>query len=127
MTDSPGNIPEYSVSEISAALKLSAERAFDPVRVRCGVPRLPRAGFVYFHCWFCAWSTAILKYQDISDTDFDIDSVADDFDVRAILPSDYVATADEKIPQNKIDAQLRATTAQLSALVDRRTAAGARS
>jgi len=36
-----------------------------------------------------------------------------------------LATADEKFPKNKIDAQLRATTAQLSTLVDRRTATDA--
>jgi len=89
--------------------------------------RLPRGGFGYFQFWFFAWSNAILKYQDISDSDFDIDSVADDFDVRGILPWDYAATADEKIPKNKIDAQLRATTAQLSTLVDRRTATDAQS
>ena len=46
----------------------------------------------------------MLKYQNISDDDFDIDSVDDDYDIRRILPEDYVKTADEKIPQNKIDA-----------------------
>ena len=50
MTDIPGNIPEYSVSEISAALKLSVERAFDRVRIRGEVSRLsrPKSGHVYF-------------------------------------------------------------------------------
>lgn len=89
--------------------------------------RLPRGGFGYFQFWLFAWSNAVLKYQGISDSDFDIDSVADDFDVRGILPRDYAATADEKIPQNKIEAQLRSTTAQLNALVDRRTAIDAQS
>ena len=50
MTDIPGNIPEYSVSEISAALKLSVERAFDRVRIRGEVSRLsrPKSGHLYF-------------------------------------------------------------------------------
>ena len=50
MTDIPGNIPEYSVSEISAAVKLSVERDFDRVRVRGEVSSITRAksGHVYF-------------------------------------------------------------------------------
>ena len=50
MTDIPGNIPEYSVSEISAALKLTVERAFDRVRIRGEVSRLsrPKSGHLYF-------------------------------------------------------------------------------
>ncbi len=90
--------------------------------------RLPgKGGFGYFQFWFFAWTNAVLKYQNISDDDFDIDSVDDDFDIRRILPEAYEKTADERIPQNKIDAQLRATTSQLSALVERRTSADAQS
>jgi len=63
----------------------------------------------------------------MSDEDFDIESVGDDFDFRDILPAGYDETADEPIPRNKIDAQLRATSAQLGALVERKTAAAARS
>ena len=50
MTDIPGNIPEYTVSEISAAVKLSVEQAFDRVRVRGEVSRIsrPASGHVYF-------------------------------------------------------------------------------
>ncbi len=88
--------------------------------------RLPgKGGFGYFQFWFFAWTNGVLKYQNISDDDFDIDSVDDDYDIRLILPEAYEKTADEKIPQNKINAQLRETTAQLSALVERRTAADA--
>ncbi|MFQ5763993.1 MAG: B12-binding domain-containing radical SAM protein [Rhodospirillales bacterium] len=89
--------------------------------------RLPRGGFGYFQFWFFAWTNAVLKYQNISADDFDIEGVDDDFDIRDILPAGYETTADEMIPQNKIDAQLRATTAQLSALVERRQAAAGRS
>jgi hypothetical protein len=87
--------------------------------------RRPRSGgFGYFQFWFFAWSNAVLKYRYISDSDFDIDSVGDDFDIRNILPEAYGDTADENIPQNKIQAQLRTTKAQLGILVDRRQGAG---
>ena len=87
--------------------------------------RRPRSGgFNYFQFWFFAWSNAVLKYRYISDSDFDIDSVGADFDIRNILPEAYGDTADENIPQNKIQAQLRTTTAQLGVLVDRRQGAG---
>ena len=86
--------------------------------------RRPRSGgFNYFQFWFFAWSNAVLKYRYISDSDFDIDSVSDDFDIRNILPEAYADTADENIPRNKIEAQLRSTTAQLGVLVDRRQGA----
>ena len=45
-----GNIPEYSVGELSAAVKHSVEGAFARVRVRGEVTRLarPRSGHIYF-------------------------------------------------------------------------------
>ena len=50
MTDIPGNIPEYSVSEISAAVKLSVEQNFQRIRVRGEISRIsrPASGHVYF-------------------------------------------------------------------------------
>ena len=50
MNDIPGNIPEYSVSEISAAVKHSIEQSFQRVRVRGEVSRIsrPASGHVYF-------------------------------------------------------------------------------
>jgi radical SAM superfamily enzyme YgiQ (UPF0313 family) len=90
------------------------------------IRRRPQGGFKYFQFWFFAWTNAVLKYQDISDSDFDIDSVGADFDIHDVLPEGYRATADERIPQNKIDAQLRSTTAQLASLIERREAAAVR-
>jgi len=71
----------------------------------------------YFQFWFFAWTNAILKYRDITEDDFDIDSVDADFAIQEILPTDYVNTADEAIPQQKITAQLRATTSQLETII----------
>jgi radical SAM superfamily enzyme YgiQ (UPF0313 family) len=78
-------------------------------------------GMNYFQFWFFAWTNALLKYTDLSEKDFDIESVAPDFDIRDILPADYAATADEPIPKVKIEAQLRATKAQLSRLIESRS------
>ncbi len=46
----PGNIPEFSVSEISVALKRTVEERFDHVRVRGEVsrPSRPKSGHLYF-------------------------------------------------------------------------------
>jgi hypothetical protein len=78
--------------------------------------------FGYFQFWFFAWTNAILKYQNISASDFDLESVDTDFDIREILPRDYVASANEDIPAGKIKAQLRATVSQLEAVVSERLA-----
>ena len=80
--------------------------------------------FGYFQFWLFAWTNAALKYLRLGDRDFDIESVPADFDIRGILPADYSTTAKEPIPQGKIKAQLRATTAQLESVIERRTAAG---
>ncbi|MDP7605127.1 MAG: exodeoxyribonuclease VII large subunit, partial [Alphaproteobacteria bacterium] len=41
--NAPPNVPEYSVGEISAALKRSVERAFERVRVRGEISGFKRA------------------------------------------------------------------------------------
>ena len=79
--------------------------------------------FGYFQFWLFAWTNAALKYLNLSDADFDIESVPEDFDIAGILPSDYGTTAAEPIPAGKIKAQLRATTAQLESVIERKKAA----
>lgn len=79
-------------------------------------------GFGYWQFWFFAWSNAVLKYRYISDSDFDVECVEEDFDIRRILPDNYESTADEAIPAGKIKAQLRATMAQLNTIVAERSA-----
>ena len=78
--------------------------------------------FGYFQFWFFAWTNAVLKYQNISASDFDIDSVGAEFDIGRILPTNYATTADEDIPVQKINAQLRATVSQLETVVAERLA-----
>jgi radical SAM superfamily enzyme YgiQ (UPF0313 family) len=81
-----------------------------------------RGGFGYFQFWFFAWTNAILKYRYITDSDFDLESVANDFKITDILPADYESSANEAIPSGKIKAQLRATMAQLESVIAERTA-----
>ncbi len=69
-----------------------------------------------FQFWLFAWTNSILKYQGLSDADFDIESVPPDFDDSLILPKDYVESAVEDIPQVKINAQQRVTMHQLQRL-----------
>ncbi len=73
----------------------------------------------YFQFWLFAWTNAVIKYSDLADEDFDIESVDRDFDISEILPKDYASTANEPIPKNKINAQLRATQEQLQSVIDR--------
>ncbi|MBM08975.1 MAG: hypothetical protein CMF69_05275 [Magnetovibrio sp.] len=81
---------------------------------------LDKGGLGYFQFWFFAWTNAVLKYRYISDEDFDIESVAADFDIQKILPSEYATTANEAIPPQKTKAQLRATIGQLETVIAER-------
>jgi radical SAM superfamily enzyme YgiQ (UPF0313 family) len=76
-----------------------------------------QGGLNYFQFWFFAWTNTFVKYATLSEKDFDIESVGPDFDIRQILPESYARTADEPIPQVKIDAQLRETQAQLRRVI----------
>ena len=77
--------------------------------------RHPRL-FGVFQFWLFNWTNAMLKYAGLSDSDFDIDSVPENFDRSLILPEHYIDQADEDIPQVKIAAQQRATVNQLRRL-----------
>lgn len=76
----------------------------------------------YFQFWFFAWTNAVLKYQNISDDDFNLEDVGPDFDIKDILPDAYEETAIEDIPAQKIKAQLRSTVAQLESVIAERQA-----
>jgi radical SAM superfamily enzyme YgiQ (UPF0313 family) len=72
--------------------------------------------FGIFQFWLFAWTNAMLKYEGLTDADFDIDSVPQDFDRSLILPEHYVDQAQEDIPHAKTAAQQRATVSQLRRL-----------
>jgi radical SAM superfamily enzyme YgiQ (UPF0313 family) len=77
--------------------------------------RHPRL-FGVFQFWLFNWTNAMLKYQGLTADAFDIESVPADFDRTTILPINYAQSADEPIPQDKINAQQRSTMAQLHRL-----------
>lgn len=77
----------------------------------------------YFLIWFAVWSTLMVKYRDITEADFDIESVTEPLTAKHILPDGYEDTDDELIPLNKVRAQRRETMRSLSALVERLQAA----
>jgi len=77
--------------------------------------RHPRL-FGVFQFWLFNWTNAMLKYEGLTDADFDIESVPADFDRTQILPEHYTDMADEEIPQAKIAAQQRSTVGQLRRL-----------
>ncbi|MGE3536266.1 MAG: radical SAM protein [Candidatus Tectimicrobiota bacterium] len=66
--------------------------------------------------WLFAWTNSLLKYEGLTEADFDIESVPPDFDRTLILPEHYVESALEAIPQSKIQAQQRLTVQQLQRL-----------
>jgi len=69
-----------------------------------------------FQFWIFNWTNAMLKYEHLSAEDFDIESVAADFDRSLILPEQYANLATEDIPHSKIAAQQKVTMAQLRRL-----------
>ena len=72
--------------------------------------------FGVFQFWLFNWTNAMLKYEGLTDADFDIESVPEGFDRSLILPEHYTDLADEEIPQAKIAAQQRTTVGQLRRL-----------
>lgn len=76
--------------------------------------------FGLFQFWLFNWTNAMLKYEGLSDSDFDIESVPEGFDRSLILPEHYTDLADEEIPPAKIAAQQRSTVGQLRRLTAHR-------
>lgn len=72
--------------------------------------------FGIFQFWLFTWTNAMLKYEGLSVSDFDIASVAEDFDRTLILPEHYADLAELDIPQAKVAAQQRVTINQLRRL-----------
>ena len=77
--------------------------------------------FGYFQFWLFAWTNAVLKYKNLRPSDFDIEGVDENFNLQDLIPAEYISSAKEDIPKQKIKAQLRATTAQLNSIIKERT------
>ena len=74
-------------------------------------------GFQYFIFWLFIWVNSMNKYGGIKNSDFDIENVGADYDVRKIIPINYLASADEKIPISKTKAQVKSTISQLERVI----------
>jgi radical SAM superfamily enzyme YgiQ (UPF0313 family) len=79
--------------------------------------------FAYLRFWLVLWSTVMVKYQGLTEADFDIESVPEGFDRTHILPENYAETSDEQIQPSKIKAQQRYTTQALRMIESRNPAA----
>jgi radical SAM superfamily enzyme YgiQ (UPF0313 family) len=74
--------------------------------------------FIYLNFWLAVWTTMIVKYGDIKESDLHIESIApEDINAEAILPPGYEEDRDEPIPENKIRSQRRETIQSLQRLV----------
>jgi len=76
----------------------------------------------YVKFWVALWTNVVLKYQGLRESDFDIESVAVDFDMTKLLPQGYSEGTTEEIPAGKIRAQQRHTMQALGDLAKRRAA-----
>ena len=63
----------------------------------------------YFKFWLFNWSNSITKYGQLSDADFDIESVDEGFSVEQLVPDTYEQSHEEQIPENKVRAQRKVT------------------
>jgi radical SAM superfamily enzyme YgiQ (UPF0313 family) len=80
----------------------------------------------YLLIWFAVWSTLVVKYRDITEADFEIESVDEPLTAGHILPPGYTEPANETIPLNKVNAQRRETARSLTALIERLLPTGRR-
>ncbi len=131
MTPGYGSLGTYiaMVFKSPSAIKMLAQRLFNIVSCPDAVWAILRATWLLlsrsrrhkgllgiFQFWLFAWTNSTLKYEGLTDADFDIESVPPDFDRALILPENYIESALEEIPQAKIHAQQRLTVQQLRRL-----------
>jgi radical SAM superfamily enzyme YgiQ (UPF0313 family) len=79
--------------------------------------RRARPLWFYFKFWLFSWSNTIMKYGALTDADFDVEGVGEDFGAPDVLPTGYEDSCPEPIPTSKIRAQRRLTAAALRQLV----------
>jgi len=90
------------VVQLGRALALTARRT-SPDR-----PLWP-----YFQLWLINWSNTLIKYASLTDADFDVASVREEFSVGDLVPDRYEEEHEEQIPTPKIRAQRRVTASAL--------------
>jgi len=78
----------------------------------------------YLKIWLFTWSNSLLKYADLSDADFDIESVHGDIGMANVVPEGYEEGRFERIPAAKIRSQRRVTASALKSWVEARPTNG---
>ncbi len=72
----------------------------------------------YYKLWGFMWSNSLLKYNGIKHSDFDIDSVSNDFNLNDLIPNSYLEDLSEPIPEAKIRAQRKLTVRALTKIIE---------
>jgi len=78
----------------------------------------------YLKVWLFTWSNSLLKYGDLSDADFDIESVRGEIGMADVIPPGYEEELPEQIRASKIRSQKRMTVSALKSWVEARPRAG---
>jgi radical SAM superfamily enzyme YgiQ (UPF0313 family) len=78
----------------------------------------------YLKIWLFTWSNSLLKYADLSDADFDIESVRGDIGMANVVPTGYEDELSEQVPTSKTRSQRRMTAAALKSWVEARPKTG---
>lgn len=71
----------------------------------------------HFYFWMFNWSNSLVKYDGISEKDFNIESVTEKITAEHILPAGYTEEYFEPIPHAKIKAQRNFTAQSLKQLI----------
>jgi radical SAM superfamily enzyme YgiQ (UPF0313 family) len=67
----------------------------------------------YLSTWLLMWSTTVLKYGGLRDSDFDVESVEPGFVRATVLPDGYGEQTEKDVRPEKVAAQRRLTTRAL--------------
>jgi radical SAM superfamily enzyme YgiQ (UPF0313 family) len=92
-------------------------KVFYIIKAYWATKKNPNAQINYFYFWLFNWSNSIIKYADVKSSDFDIDSVSSNYEIKKIVPEDYVIDFFEPIPKTKIKSQRKLTIESLSKVI----------
>jgi radical SAM superfamily enzyme YgiQ (UPF0313 family) len=79
--------------------------------------RHPQGAWPHYFFWVFNWSNSIVKYGNISASDFDIESISGPITKQTVLPAGYSDDYFEPIPHAKIKAQRQLTIRSLEKVV----------
>lgn len=74
--------------------------------------------YKYFNFWTYVWSNSVIKFQSLKPSEFDIGSVSSNFDLRDLVPAEYMTDLSEPIPEHKMIAQRKLTSDALYKMME---------